>query len=78
MNVLQVPLSEAIYSKIKEISERERITMESFVSSAISEKISILSDKDFFSYKFKNKTKQDLRRVLSNVPAVEPPEYDKL
>jgi hypothetical protein len=78
MNVLQVPLTEAIYSKIKELSDRERITMESFASSAIAEKIAVISDKDYFQLRFKNKTKKDLRNILSNVPAVEPPEYDRL
>lgn len=78
MNVLQIPINENLYSKIKELSEKENISIESFASLAIEEKIEYYSENEYFHNRFKNKTKDDFRRVLLKVPSVEPPEYDRL
>jgi len=78
MNVLQIPINENLYSKIKELSEKENISIESFASLAIEEKIEYYSENEYFHNRFKNKTKDDFRRALLKVPSVEPPEYDRL
>lgn len=78
INVLQIPINENLYSKIKELSEKENISIESFASLAIEEKIEYYSENEYFHNRFKNKTKDDFRRVLLKVPSVEPPEYDRL
>ncbi len=78
MNVLQIPINENLYSKIKELSEKENISIESFASLAIEKKIEYYSENEYFHNRFKNKTKDDFRRALLKVPSVEPPEYDRL
>jgi len=71
-------MNENLYSKIKELSEKENISIESFASLAIEEKIEYYSENEYFHNRFKNKTKDDFHRVLLKVPSVEPPEYDRL
>jgi len=78
MSILEVPLSEDIYLKIKEFSKKESITPEYFASTAIEEKLACFSEEEYFMSRFGNKTKEDFLRALANVPDVEPPEYDRL
>ncbi len=68
MNVLQIPINENLYSKIKELSEKENISIESFASLAIEEKIEYYSENEYFHNRFKNKTKDDFRRAFLKSP----------
>ncbi|MBM2815476.1 MAG: hypothetical protein HW421_2238 [Ignavibacteria bacterium] len=79
MNTISIPLSEAIYSKVKEISEKENISIENFASSAVTEKLAVfISAKDFFKKRLPDVTKEEFEQILAEVPDIEPPEYDKL
>ncbi|MBM2814815.1 MAG: hypothetical protein HW421_1577 [Ignavibacteria bacterium] len=79
MNTITIPLSDAIYSKVKEITEFENISIENFASSAVSEKLAVfISAKEFFKKRLTPVTKEEFEQILAQVPDVEPPEYDRL
>ena len=78
MNVISVPLNESLYLKVKEFSEREKIPIEQFASSAIAEQLAAFTTMDYIKDRFGNITKEDIDRVFARIPDVEPEEYDRL
>ena len=72
---LNVTLPDSLYKKAMEVAEREQISVERVVYSALAEQLNALerleeraarSDEDRF------------RAALAKIPNVEPPEYDRL
>jgi hypothetical protein len=79
MNKITISLSDAIYYKVKEVTDIENISIENFASSAITEKLAVfISAKEFFNKRNKKVSKEEFEQILAEVPDVEPPDYDRL
>ncbi|MBX3044245.1 MAG: hypothetical protein KIT33_03785 [Candidatus Kapabacteria bacterium] len=78
MKVLQIQLSDDKLKLIEDLANINKLSIENFISDAISNNIDYFKHYNYFEKRFKDKTKEDFLRVLSQVPDVEPPEYDRL
>jgi hypothetical protein len=78
MNVLQIQLSDDTFKKIQDLAIKNKLSVENFLSDAISNNIEYFKHYNYFEKRFNDKTKEDFLRVLSQVPDVEPPAYDRL
>ena len=78
MSTLSVRLPESLHKKIKELAEREGVSMNQFITLAVSEKMSALLTVDYLKERAEKAGKQNFRHIMDQVPDVEPEDYDKL
>jgi predicted transcriptional regulator len=78
MSTLSVRLPESLHKKIKELAEKEGVSMNQFITLAVTEKMSALLTIDYLKERAENASKQKFENIMDQVPDVEPEEYDKL
>ena len=78
MSAHSLRLPSSIHQHIKEISKMEGVSINQFVSSAVSEKISAIMTEDYLRSRAKRAKKADLRKILDNVPKRKPILGDEL
>ncbi len=78
MSALSLRLPDSIHRHIKEISKKEGVSINQFISSAVSEKISALMTEDYLKSRAKRARKGDFKKILDKVPEREPLPGDEL
>ncbi len=79
MTVIEnVAVPESLLKKVRELSEKEGITVDQFVSSAIAEKASAWATIEYLKERAKRGSREKFLKALSKVPKVEPDENDKI
>lgn len=78
MSALSLRLPESINRHIKEIAKKEGVSINHFISSAVSEKISALMTEDYLGKRAKRAKKRDFRKILAKVPSRTPILGDEL
>lgn len=78
MSVLSLRLPDSIHRHIKEIAKKEGVSINHFISSAVSEKISAIMTEDYLHSRAKRANKRDLKKILNKVPDRKPLIGDEL
>ena len=78
MSALSLRLPESIHRHIREIAKKEGVSINQFISSAVSEKISALMTEDYLEKRAKRAKKGDFNKILSKVPSRAPLYGDEL
>ncbi len=78
MSALSLRLPESIHRHIRDIAKREGVSINQFISSAVSEKISALMTEDYLKQRAKRAKKEDFRKILAKVPGRKPITGDEL
>ncbi len=78
MSALSLRLPESIHRHIREIAKKEGVSINQFISSAVSEKISALMTEDYLEKRAKRAKKRDFRKILAEVPTRAPIPGDEL
>lgn len=78
MGALSLRLPSSIHQHIREIAKVEGLSINQFVSSAVSEKISPIMTEDYLKSRAKRAKKSDLRKILNHVPKRKPIPGDEL
>ncbi|MCX5815958.1 MAG: DUF6290 family protein [Proteobacteria bacterium] len=78
MSTLSLRLPESIHRHIKEVAKTEGVSINQFISSAVSEKISALMTEDYLKGRAKRAKKDDLGKILSKTPNRKPLPGDEL
>jgi hypothetical protein len=78
MSALSLRLPESIHRHIREIARKEGVSINQFISSAVSEKISALMTEDYLESRAKRGRKEDFKRALTKVPSRRPFPGDEL
>jgi len=78
MSALSLRLPNSIHQHIREIAKSEGVSINQFVSSAVSEKISAIMTEDYLKSRAKRAKKYDLKKILDNVPKRKPILGDEL
>ena len=78
MSALSLRLPGSVHQHIREIAKNEGVSINQFVSSAVSEKISAIMTEDYLKSKAKRAKKSDFRKILDDVPKRKPILGDEL
>jgi hypothetical protein len=68
MSSLSLRLPDSIHRHIKEIAKREGVSINQFISSAVTEKVSALMTEDVLEARAKKARKGSLKKILDKVP----------
>ena len=72
MSALSLRLPDSIHRHIKEIAQKEGVSINQFISSAVSEKISALLTEDYLKSRAKRAREKDFKNILDKVPDRKP------
>jgi uncharacterized protein (DUF1778 family) len=78
MSALSLRLPDSIHRHIKEIAKKEGVSINQFLSSAVSEKISALLTEDYLKSRAMKAKKKDFKSILDRVPDRNPLVGDEL
>ncbi len=78
MSALSLRLPESIHSKLKEIAKRDNVSINQFISSAVSEKIAALATEDYLSERARMASRSKFDSALDAVPDTDPEPRDKM
>ncbi len=78
MSALSLRLPDSIHRHIKDIAKKEGVSINQFISSAVSEKISAIMTEDYLKSRAKRARKVDLKKILDKVPDRKPLPGDEL
>lgn len=78
MSTLSVRLPDSMHKKIRELAQKEGVSMNQLINSAVSEKLSALLTEEYLKEKGKLGSREKFDNVLSKVPDEEPEKRDKL
>ncbi len=78
MSTISVRLPDSLHRKIRELAKREGISINQFIASAVSEKMSALVTVDYLEERAKRADRKKFQQALSRIPDTEPEEHDRL
>jgi hypothetical protein len=78
MSTMSLRLSESLHREAKELAEREGISINQLVSTALAEKISALAAVEHLEKRAQRGSRTKFDRVLRKVRNVQPAEYDRI
>jgi hypothetical protein len=78
MSTLSLRLPDSIHRHIKDIAKREGVSINQFISSAVSEKIAAIMTEDYLASRAKRAKRGALKKVLDKVPDRAPLPGDEL
>ena len=78
MSALNLRLPDSIHRHIRDIAREDGVSINTFITSAVAEKISAITTEDYISARAKKARKDALKKVLDRVPKREPLPGDKL
>lgn len=78
MSTLSLRLPDSIHERVKEFAQKEGISINQFIASAVTEKISAYATVNYLERRAKRANITKFEKALSQIPDVEPEEYDKL
>ncbi|MEX2601488.1 MAG: toxin-antitoxin system HicB family antitoxin [Balneolaceae bacterium] len=78
MSTLSIRLPESLHKRLKEMADKEGVSMNQFITLAISEKVSTLLTVDYLKERAQRGNRKTFEELLKKVPDTEPDEFDAL
>lgn len=78
MGTLSLRLPESLHAKLKELAERDAISLNQFIASAVAEKAAALVTLEYLAERGRRGRRDDLDAILKRVPARPPLHGDDL
>lgn len=78
MSTLSLRLPESLHQKVRELADREGISINQLVTTALAEKISALLTEEYLAARAARGSRRKFDEILSKVPDAEPEAGDKL
>ncbi len=78
MGTLSVRLPDSLHTKVRELAEREGISINQFIATAVAEKLAALMTEEYLEERAKRGSRAQYEAALAQVPDVEPEVYDRI
>jgi hypothetical protein len=78
MNTISLQLPNSIYRKLIEMAKHDGVSLNQFIAVAAAEKLSAMETVEYLRKRAKRSSEQAFENALSEIPDVEPEEYDRL
>lgn len=78
MSALSLRLPDSVHRHIRAIAQREGVSINQFISSAVSEKISAIMTEEYLEQRAKRADRKEFSKVLDQVPDRPPLAGDEL
>lgn len=73
-----ITIPESLLKQVRELAEKEGVTLEQFISSAMAEKAAAWMTVEYLEQRATNGSREKFLQALSKVPNDEPDEHDRI
>ena len=78
MSQVTLRLPDSLHKRAKLLAQEDHVSLNTMITVALAEKISILESHNTLNERAKRGSKLKFDEIMSKVPDVEPPDYDKI
>jgi uncharacterized protein (DUF1778 family) len=78
MSTLSLRIPNSLHEQIRQLAQREGISINQFIASATAEKMTALLTEEYLNKRARRASQKKFQAVLDKVADVEPENYDKL
>ena len=78
MSTLSLRIPNSLHRELRDLAEREGVSINQIISSAVGEKVASLKTLDYLRERARRGSRHLFDAVLAKVPDVEPDEFDRL
>ena len=78
MGTLSLRLSNSLHDQLRQLAQKEGISINQLIATAAAEKLSALTTAEYFEMRARRGSREKFEAVLAKVPDVAPPDYDRL
>jgi hypothetical protein len=78
MSTMSLRFPESLHEKVRELAEREGVSINQLVTTALAEKISALLTQEYLQERAARGSREEYLRILDKVPNAEPDPGDEL
>ena len=78
MSAINVRLPESLHQAVRELAQRENVSINQLITLALAEKVSALMTEEYLSERAKRASRELFEAALSEVPDIPPDESDNL
>ena len=72
MSNLSVRLPDSLHNAVRELAEKDHVSINQFIAIAVAEKVSALATEEYLEERAKRGSKKDLLRILAKAKDIEP------
>ena len=72
MSTLSIRLPDSTHQRVKEWSQRDKVSINQFIATAVSEKLAALSTVDYLGQRAQRASREQFLKALDSVPDVPP------
>lgn len=76
MSAISVRLAHSLHRKVREVAEKDGVSINQFINTAVAEKLSALLTVDVLEERARRASRVKFERALAKIPDVEPPAPD--
>lgn len=77
MSTISLRLPESLHKAVRELAEKEGVSINQFITLATAEKLSAILTEEYLAKRAKRADRAKFEAVLAKIPDVEPEPYDK-
>ncbi len=78
MSIVQVQIPDSLQKSLSDLADRDGISIDQFISTAIAEKLSALMTENYLKDRANRGDRSKYEAILAKVPDVEPEEDDRI
>lgn len=78
MSTLSVRLPDSLHKRLRELAEREGVSINQLINSAVAEKMASLMTADYLETRAKRASRRKFKAALAKVADIEPEDVDRL
>lgn len=78
MSAINVRLPNSLHNAVRELAQRDNVSINQFITLALAEKISALMTEEYLSQRAQQGNRDKFEAALSKIADVEPDEQDRL
>ena len=78
MTTMSVRLPKSLHKRLKELADQDGVSMNQFITLALTEKMSALLTVDYLKERAKQGSRQKFEAVLAKVADIEPEVFDRI
>jgi predicted transcriptional regulator len=78
MSAISIRLPDSLHRKVKEMAQRDNVSINQMITLAVAEKLSALETEDYLGKRARKASKSRFQKVLKKIPARNPESSDRL
>ena len=78
MRAISLRLPDSLHNKVREVAQQDGTSINSFIATALAEKLSAFLTKDYLEMRAKRSSEENFQKALFEITDVAPQEYDRL